>query len=376
VRRPAVLVAGVALGIAIGPGRASRAHAQPAVETPPVVETPPPAAPGGTTDPSIDAKLRAPERVPDNPAIDLLGAADLQPVKPGSTKDLGAELRALYRNGKVVPQVAIELSPFALTLGRSSTYGDYQRPYVRWLRRITLSLATTSAGEGDDEAILGAVGARFRIIDGTDWRLNENAVACALAAAELAAPTPAPTSPGVAAAPAPPSAASQRVAQCFRDHAARWNARQWALGVAMSSGFPKGELTADLRDLAAWTSTALGLGARGQVVLAGKYLFADARSEGGMHTSEQHTAAATLQLELRDARYGMIVTGGGGARWRRDMTSWERHAVGVFGAEFQLAIAEDKWVALRVSGELDGGARDSAISIVNLKWDYDVTEGK
>ncbi|HWU86744.1 MAG TPA: hypothetical protein VN253_05700 [Kofleriaceae bacterium] len=317
------------------------------------------------------------ERVPDNPAVDLIGAEDLQITKPGSVKELGAELRGLYKDGKIVPQVAIEFSPFALTLGRSSGFEAYRTTsYIRFLRRITASLATTSVGVGNDETIMGAIGLRFRIVDGTDWRLNDAAIQCAFEA--LATPPPAGgrmPSGTIVPGPEPSDEAKKKVSKCFTDHV-RWNATQWAVGMAVSSAFPQGEVQADIHDLATWTSATFGLGDHAQLVLGGKYLFSDTRLEDGVRVPARHTAAATGRLELRKKQYGLIFTAGSGARWSNDMTGWRREAIGLFGAEAQLAIGGDKWISLRFSGEVSGGEKDRLVSIANLKWNYDISGGK
>jgi len=319
--------------------------------------------------------IRAIDHVPDNPAIDLLGAEDLKVSKPGSVKDLDVELRSLYKDGKVVPEIAIELSPWALTVGRSSSYRDYLASRAtRLLRRFTISLATTSQGDGDAQTTLGAVGVRLRLIDDADWRLNGKLVDCALDALTLPAPPANHDGDDVlTAGPAPDADATKAVERCITTHAKPWNSTQLAVGAALSSALPHGKLRWDLHDLAAWAAFAHTAGKASGVTVGVKYLYSDARTIDTTTQSARHTFATTASFETRRDKFGLLGTIGVGGRWTRaDMATSTTQAVGLVGGEVQFQVFPDTWLAVRFSAELANGGSD-LISLANLKWNYDIT---
>jgi len=248
------------------------------VPTPiPSPEVPPPAEPATPAEEEAAAKLAKrsladlvdvfddKNRVPENPALDILDANSLNAVKPGGVKDLATDLRGLYVGGKLVPQIAVEVSPYALAFGRRTSYDDYRRhAYVPILHRLSVSIATTSITDGTEQATLGAVGARVRLFDRSDWRLDDGAVKCALDAVTLAKP---PAQPGGAVVvPVDADASGKealKIKECFdkaRLRTGSWNASQLALGGAFSSSFPGGKLRADIRDLTGWIGWAHKLG--------------------------------------------------------------------------------------------------------------------
>jgi hypothetical protein len=347
----------------------------PALGTPPVDS-------GGTTEalPSstdeIAERLSAAQRVPDNPTLDLLGAEDLKVSRPSDLSDLATQLRGLYKDGKVVPQVAVEFSPYDLIAGGSLTFDDYKHNRLyRMLHRLTLSIATSSTGDGDNQIMFGAIGARVRIYDGSDWRMNDAAIDCALKAAPLPAPPdPAPDQPGVVVGPPPDETAKQAVAKCFEEHAAKWNANQLALGAALSSAFPGGELQWDINDGAAWISGAVGYGEHTQFVLGGKYLFNDTRKDGDDRLPTKHTLAVSGQFERRADKYGFILTAGAGTQLSRDTAtaSWSRDTVGLLGAEIQIAVSDDVWLSLHFAAQIVGTDHGTLLSLANFNWGYDV----
>lgn len=372
------------------------AQADEAVPQPP----PPPAAPAAPSkaiedaaseratammDDSLAAQLAALNgfRVPDNPTLDLLGTPDLDVTRPGSVSDLGTDLRALYKDGKIVPQIAVEFSPYALTLGRRTTYKDYlDHGYIRALQRFTLSVATTATGEGDGQATLGAVGARIRLIDDSDWRLDTTAVDCALKAAPDPR-TPPPFNEGAVVVMAQDptddvvakKAAEQRaaVAKCF-EQPRSWNSAQLAIGGAISSAFPGGELRWDINDIVGWASYATGVGVATSLVISGKYLFNDVQRKGEVLQRARHTGALGFELEHRGEKYGVLLTAAFGSRWADDAmtSSWNREWLGLFGAEAQLRVGKGTWLSMSFSGEIVEGDGDQLVSLANFKWNYDL----
>lgn len=374
------------------PARAQAQDGAPEVPSPP---PPPPAAP--TPDapppeaPAPDAPLPVPtsledlveifddkNRVPENPAIDVLDADGLNAVKPGSIKDVATDLRALYAGGKVVPQIAVELAPYVLLYGRRTSYDDYRRHrYVSILHRLSISLATTSIGEGDAAATLAAVGMRVRLYDRSDWRLDREAVSCALDAVELAKPPAKPGTGIVVVEDAPSPAEVKRIGACF-DRAKKrngsWNAEQLALGAALSSAFPAGELAADVRDLTAWVAWANKLGASGLLVVAAKYLFSDTRKDGEARLPARHSGSIAAEVERRTDRFGLLGSLGVGRRWSDDALAmeWVGQWVGQVGAGVQVRVSDGTWVELRASVQITDGDGDSFVSLANFKWNFDV----
>jgi hypothetical protein len=328
----------------------------------------------GEAPPTLDEVLRGTDRVPDNPAIDLLGAEDLKVVKPGSIKDFGVELRNLYKDGKIVPEIAIELSPWGLTGGKGSHYDDYLAHWAtRLLRRFTVSIATTSVGSGDSQTTLGAVGWRLRLIDDADWRLNRELVQCALDKWSLPPPPAAPDGDGGLVPVAAPGTTTAAVERCMLDHAKPWNAPQLALGGALSSAFPAGKLRWDLDDAVVWASFAFGVNKTAGVTLGAKYLYNDAHTLDPMTRPSRHTIAIDGNFEIRDSRVGLLANLGIGERWTRgDMSTSTMQTVGVMGAEVQFQIADDSWLSLRFSAQLVS-TDSELISLVNLKWNIDLT---
>jgi hypothetical protein len=389
--------------------RAPRARAQPVdptelAEPPPpptavpaeVVLTPPPADPAvpAPTEPTMDDPPRRSladlvdvfddqNRVPANPALDVLDASGLTAVKPGSLRDLSTELRALYKNGKVVPQLAIELAPYVVAFGQRSSYDDYRRhAYVPLLHRFSISLATTSIDEGGGTATLGALGVRVRLLDRSDWRLDREAVTCALSAVEIAKP---PSKPGTAVVvPVEDEAAKQeakKVQACF-DKASRrtgtWNAEQVALGAAVSSAFPGGKLEADIRDLTAWAAWGHHLTRKSLLVIAGKYLFSDTRKDGDGRIPARHSASLAGELERRSDRFGLVGSLGLGRRWSEDTAAmaWVGEWVAQLGVGLGVRISGGTWVELQASAQLVEGEDDALISLANFKWGFDVKPSK
>jgi len=372
------------------PPTASADPAAPAVP-PPAAPLEPSADPGSPAQPQAQSLADLVEvfddknRVPDNPALDVLDANGLSPVKPGSIKDLGTDLRALYKGGKIVPQVAVELSPYALAFGRRTSYDDYHRhAYVRFLHRLSVSLATTNDEDAPTPATLGALGLRVRLYDRSDWRLDETAVSCALGAVTLAKPPAAPAAVGdPVVVPVPDDAGKEakKIKECFdkaRRRTGSWNASQLALGGALSSAFPGGKLEADIRDLTGWIAWGHKLGRAGLLVVAGKYLFGDTRRDKTARIPARHSGSISVEAERRGDRFGILGSIGAGRRWTDDPIEleWVGAWVGQLGAGIQLRVSDTTWVELRGSAQLVEGDDGAFLSLANFKWNFDVKPSK
>jgi hypothetical protein len=361
-------IAIVAMAIAAS-GVASASTPSDEPPTPPAPEP----TPAAEVSPDLGDVIQAVNRVPDNPAIDLLGAEDLKVVKPGSVKDLDAELRSLYKDGKLRPQIAIELSPWGLTGGRSSSYEDYLAHWAtRLLRRFTVSIATTSIDSSESQTTLGALGLRLRLIDDADWRLNREFVQCALDKWQLTLP---PTlhaggSELVSVETAPNIKAA--VNKCLTDHAKPWNAKQLAIGAALSSAFPEGKLRWNLSDAVVWASYVHAVSKTTGMTLGAKYLYNDAGTLDAKLRPSRRTLAVAGNFEIRDSKLGLLANLGAGRRWSHtDMATRTPQTVGLVGTEVQFQISRDSWLSLRFSAQITS-TDSELISLVNLKWDYDI----
>ena len=372
-----------------GPARAQSEDPTAPAPPPPAEPLPPPPAEPAAPPPPPDLDTVVDvfddkNRVPEIPALDVLDANNLNVVKPGATKDLATDLRGLFAGGKVVPQVAIELSPYALAYGQRTTYDDYRRhAYVPILHRLHVSVATTSIGEGASQETLGALGVRVRLFDRSDWRLDKEAVSCAMDAVELAKP-PSTQGGGVVVVVEETAASkkeARKVQACFdkaKQRRGSWNAAQLALGAALSSAFPAGKLQWDIRDLAAWIGWGNRLGVSSHLVVAGKYIFGDTRKDKDVRIPARHTAAVAIQAERRFDRFGLLGTSGIGVRWSDDAstTRWVRTWVGQVGGEVQVRITEGTWVALKLSVLLVDDEDGAFVSLANFKWNFDVKTSK
>ncbi len=393
--RAAVGTAAV-LALTLARARPARAQAEePAIPPPP---PPPPAEPVAIppTDPVEPPPPPPPSledlveifddknRVPANPALDVLDANGLTVVKPGSPKDLGTEVRALYKGGKVTPQLAIELSPYMVAYGRRASYADYRRhAYVPILYRLSVSLATTSIDEAAGPATLGALGVRVRLFDRSDWRLDEAAVTCALDAASLAKPPSKPGEAVVVVVSEDTTKEAKKVRECFEQAKQRtgsWNAEQLALGAAVSSAFPGGKLEADLRDLNAWIAWGHRLSRNALLVVASKYLFSDTRKEGETRLPPRHAASIAGEVERRSDRFGLVGSLGLGRRWSQDggadAMTWVGAWIAQIGGGLQVRVSDGTWVELRISTQLVEGGDDALVSLANFKWNFDVKTSK
>ena len=167
-------------------------------------------------------------------------------TRPGSLEDVLTSIQAFNKEGQLAPGVAVELTPWNLGVGSSMSLSDYQQKHVRRvLSRASLSLATATAkveddaAAGDDANVRSAAALRIRFIDDSDWRLNEEAINCALDELSIPQPGPNPRKPGT---PTPTDEQQKAVEQCFADKQPSGKNLQVAAAYGVSLLSPNGDV--------------------------------------------------------------------------------------------------------------------------------------
>jgi hypothetical protein len=326
----------------------------------------------------VRALLASKERVSAVTAVDLLGADDLEVFRPSTAKDLAASLRTVYVDGAIVPQYALEVTPWLLWIGPGVTHEEYVASLgQQLLNRTSLSLATTSRSVDGTDVTFGAIGARVKVIDDTDWRLDRARVACVLTNAPLPGPPPAPGGEVLEPGAEPTAEDIARAAACKKP--IPWNGTQWSIDAAISSAFPGGDLRWDLHDAAVstvytrgpWSWLRIGGGAR--------YTFADTRrDDDGRHPAKQVVGAGAT-AEARFSAWSLLVDVGAGYRFVDEPPDAMAEDAGLLlaSAELQAELTPDVWLSLRVAADvvLDGG-EDGGLSLASLHWNFETVPSR
>jgi hypothetical protein len=317
--------------------------------------------------------LASKERVSAVAAVDLLGADDLEVFRPSTARDLAASLRTVYVDGAIVPEYALEVSPWHLWVGPRVSYRDYLASAAHpILQRTSLSLATTSRTVGGVDVTFGAVGARVKLVDRTDWRLDRARVDCVLTAAALPPPPAVPGAEVVEDGDEPTDADIERAfAACERT--GRWNAAQWSIDAAVSSAFPGGDPRRDIHDAAVSTVFAVGVGDWLRVGGGARYGFADTRRDDDGRRPARHVVGAGATLEARQARWGLLLDAGAGYRFVDERPDAPGADAGLLlaSAELQLGLTGDTWLSLRVAADVVLDGEDGARSLASLHWNLE-----
>ena len=107
---------------------------------------------------------------PDSPASSIVGGSTQGLVRPGNPAEFGVDvLNALGQNGNLNSGVAVEASPAMLlmhTVGRLLTQPEYRsNAWLRFLWRISLSVATAKGQSSYNQARAVGSGLRFTLFD-------------------------------------------------------------------------------------------------------------------------------------------------------------------------------------------------------------------
>lgn len=326
----------------------------------------------------VRALLASKERVSAVTAVDLLGADDLEVFRPSTAKDLAASLRTVYVDGAIVPQYALEVTPWLLWVGPRVSHEEYVGNVAQQiLNRTSLSMATTSRAVEGTDVTFGAIGARAKIIDDADWRLDRERIACVMGTGNTpgAAARPGEATIELGEEPTPEQVA--RAAACEKP--LPWNGTQWSVDAAISSAFPGGDLRWDLHDAAVstvytrgpWSWLRIGGGAR--------YTFADTRrDDDGRHPAKQVVGAGAT-AEARFSAWSLLVDVGAGYRFVDEPPDAMAEDAGLLlaSAELQAELTPDVWLSLRVAADvvLDGG-EDGGLSLASLHWNFETVPSR
>ncbi len=310
--------------------------------------------------------------VPDGLALTLLGSPDLQLIRPGSVETAIAELRGFMKEGKIVPGLAVEVTPWNLGLDETLSYADYRdRPWTRNFSRSSISFATTS--ERDDsgaEIVRSAVGMRVRLWDQTDWRLNRKALDCVLSGLQPAPPplTP-PLGDGLVSSAPPLSLAEQRYAQtCFADHLS-WNASQSALGTALAVRSVSGNLDETEFDAAmAWWGAAFPLG-KLQLLVSTRYTYRTHQNVVPIDITSRHLTGIGAGLEFRAGKVGFLTEAAMGIARQAGESSLN----GLLGITGRFRLKEGIWLETSFQADIEAGdSPGKLLAFSNLKFSYDL----
>jgi hypothetical protein len=326
---------------------------------------------------SIDLEqVTASSLVGDVLAMDLIGATDLAPVRPGSIKAALTALEAFSKDGKLVPGLAVELTPWSLWVGKGVTHEEYVDPrsvFARMLFGSSLSIATVSRGEDETASIESAAALRVRLWDGSDWRLNTGAIDCVRDA--LAGPLPGPVNPDdldamiVTASTATDYSAMTK--KCLEDNV-RWNASQGALGVGVVATSPGGSVEqTDPKNVQAFFALSFPLGESGQFTASTRYrhMFPLQETATSSAAAQSDMAALAATLSYRVDSFTVDVNGAFGAERALSKTS----ALGSVGLEVRMRVFAEVWVAGSATATFTGREAESGefVFSTSVKWDFD-----
>lgn len=292
-----------------------------------------------------------------NLALDLIGAPDLQVMRPTSPATLTSEVLALFQDGAPrIGAAAFEITPWRLGAHRGITLEEYAADsFLANLLGSSLSYASVP----DREGVRAAVALRIRLRDDTDWRLNPELIAEALRILSPLIPTDPrlgrsrdTPSPEKARSDASPDEAESLALKAAYDRHIRWNATQTSLGLGYSIVAPGGDLSISQSDgLGIWLSHAVGLGRRGQVVVSPRYTrYADR----GAVSPGRHVLGAGTRVTYALEAFRLSVDAGLGAE-----IAGESALRGLVGAavQYRLDEAEERWVEAGLTATFEGDQR-------------------
>lgn len=307
-------------------------------------------------------------------ASEALGASDLKAVTPGSTQEAVTALRSFDKDGRLAPGVAVEVTPFALWLGRGLTFTDYVGSFwMRTFARASLSLATQGEGSGDKTVVRSGLALRVRLADGSDWRLNGKAIDCALNATSTADPGTAPPD-GMITTPKTPKEMNDKADACFTDHLrdAKWNGLQAAFGVVTTLRSPGGVFNSTAPEtFGAYLGASVGVSSWLNVIGSARFTHQFAVNDVGLTTALSDVLGAGLRLTAKQDWLAFSLDGGLGKEW--DIANASK-VKALLGATMQIRAGDGLWVEFggKYHSDRDGVTIDSG-----LKWNYDlVPKGK
>ncbi len=253
--------------------------------------------------------------VPDAPAFTILAGEQSAILRPGTTRELSAELSQIFSlDGKLAQAAALEVAPYALIAGSGVSLSEYQdRPLERLLYRLRFSVGTRQLAQGAEGTALG-LGLRLTLYDASDPRMQRQTIDQIRAlmrktqAAAGKPPKPSPDAPSEEEVEEP--LANQEASDIDilvralreRKRAEYWNRGILELGLGWASQSPDRSWKGlQSYSGAVWLSGGFPLGRRGQLVGG---LRGQSRSVAATNAGSRGDFAAALRSILggRDMR--------------------------------------------------------------------------
>jgi hypothetical protein len=291
--------------------------------------------------------------VPEIPAFTVLGLSPQNVTRPASPREfVTSVLNGIDADGNIQSGIALELAPYLVLAGNSLTLEKYKAdPVKQILSRTSFSLATTRGASDDDKSAKVATGLHITLIDRGDPRLSTELANCF---ANLSLVPPIPPGPGAAAVIAQAEKKLREEWQACRTafNKKLWNKTSWGLGLAATWVSPDGNaeaLESDRRAL--WTTYALGLGERAQILLHGRYLqnekIENPVSAGQMLNQDSWILGTRVRFGLPDFAGSLEATF---SRKEPEGLKADQGSTVLLGLEHKLA--SDLWLQLSVGREM------------------------
>lgn len=211
--------------------------------------------------------------VPTSPAFELLPEKPNEVTHLVSPKDVSSNVSNFLNGTKLRTGFAFDIRPFAYSVGSLGQY--YNNPFKQVLWRSVLSVGTSPAEKGSNDAFLSA-GLRIPIIDRGDPRASEKYITqltdtYAKAVEDLGQPPFDMTLEELQRRSEEASKPLEPIRKEFLE--STWNALKVDAGLALMWRAKSSDIKPDslMRDrIGGWVAAALPISKKGQLVLSGK----------------------------------------------------------------------------------------------------------
>ena len=118
--------------------------------------------------------------VPESPAFTVLGVTPQTVIRPTSPRQFASSLlNGIDQRGNLQSGVALDFAPYMLYAGDKLTLKQYREsPFLRFLARTQISLATTKGASENDRSALAAVGFHLTLMDKGDPHSDAELMQC------------------------------------------------------------------------------------------------------------------------------------------------------------------------------------------------------
>ncbi|MCB2380050.1 hypothetical protein LGH70_20820 [Hymenobacter sp. BT635] len=312
--------------------------------------------------------------VPASPAFVTLGVSPENVVRPISPRLFAASLAdAIDQSGRIQSGVAIDAAPFMAT----TTLQQYRESSVRrFFANTQFSLGTTKGQSSVDEALQGAVGIHFTLLNTSDPRLDSTVLKFydnldKQAMANVGFP---PDARGAQAKDAEIARLKEEQATKFRQ--AGEQGFVWTAAAALSSRSDSSRINdLEYNGFAAWTSLSYGLGTtvQGIVHVRGRWdeKVANTNKPGDLYSQNSFLAGLRLRGSI-----GSIKTSLEGAATfiDRDLKATDgsnqpTDVAGLISAVIEPRLTENLWLHLSLYSEFAKDLKRNGIGFKTaLKW--------